>query len=49
MLIIEHRLDILFDYVDYVYVMHRGKIVAEGTPEEIMNNKVVVDIYLGEA
>ncbi|WP_420805655.1 hypothetical protein [Ignicoccus hospitalis] len=29
--------------------MHRGKIVAEGTPEEIMNNKVVVDIYLGEA
>jgi len=49
MLIIEHRLDILFDYVDYVYVMHRGKIVAEGTPEEIVNNKVVVDIYLGEA
>ena len=49
MLIIEHRLDILFDYVDYVYVMHRGRIVAEGTPEEIVNNKVVVDIYLGEA
>jgi len=49
MLIIEHRLDILFDYVDYVYVMHRGKIVAEGTPEEIVNNKVVIDIYLGEA
>lgn len=49
MLIIEHRLDILFDYVDYVYVMHRGKVVAQGTPEEIIENPVVIDIYLGEA
>ena len=49
MLIIEHRLDILFDYVDYVYVMHRGRIVAEGTPEEVSENPVVVEIYLGEA
>ncbi len=49
MLIIEHRLDILFDYVDYVYVMHRGRIVAEGTPEEVAENPVVVEIYLGEA
>jgi len=49
MLIIEHRLDILFDYVDYVYVMHRGKIVAEGTPKEVAENPVVIEIYLGEA
>ena len=49
MLIIEHRLDILFDYVDYVYVMSRGKIVAEGTPKEIMESPVVIEIYLGEA
>jgi len=49
MLIIEHRLDILFDYVDYVYVMHRGKVVAEGTPKEVSENPVVVEVYLGEA
>ncbi len=49
MLIIEHRLDILFDYVDYVYVMNRGRIVAEGTPKEVMENPVVIEIYLGEA
>ena len=46
-LIIEHRLEILFDYVDYVYVMHRGKIVAEGKPAEVAENPVVADIYLG--
>ncbi|ABM80473.1 ABC transporter ATP-binding protein [Hyperthermus butylicus] len=46
-LIIEHRLEILFDFVDYVYVMHRGKIVAEGKPEEVAENPVVLDIYLG--
>lgn len=45
--IIEHRLEVLFDYVEYVYVMHRGKILAEGKPEEILNNKVVADVYLG--
>jgi len=46
-LIVEHRLEILFDYVDYVYVMHRGRIVAEGKPEEVAENPVVHDIYLG--
>ncbi len=49
MLIIEHRLDILFDYVDYVYVMHKGRIVAQGTPKEVVENPVVIDVYLGEA
>ena len=46
-LIIEHRLEVLFDYVDYVYVMHRGRVVAEGKPQEVAENPIVVDIYLG--
>jgi len=45
--IIEHRLEILFDYVDYVYVMHRGRVIAEGKPEEVAENPVVIDVYLG--
>lgn len=45
--IIEHRLEVLFDYVEYVYVMHRGKVLAEGKPEEILENKVVAEVYLG--
>ena len=29
-LIVEHRLEILFDFVDYLYVMHMGKLLAQG-------------------
>ncbi|MEM3386246.1 MAG: ABC transporter ATP-binding protein [Nitrososphaerales archaeon] len=45
--IIEHRLDILFKYVDRVYVMHQGSIIAEGTPPEVTQNKEVIEVYLG--
>ncbi|RLI05433.1 ABC transporter ATP-binding protein [Candidatus Bathyarchaeota archaeon] len=46
---IEHRIEILLEHADWIYVMHNGSIVAEGTPDEVVNNKVVVDVYLGEA
>ncbi|MEM1776208.1 MAG: ABC transporter ATP-binding protein [Nitrososphaerota archaeon] len=45
--IIEHRLDLLFDIVDKVYVMKRGEIIAEGRPEEIIENPKVKEAYLG--
>lgn len=45
--IIEHRLEVLFNYVDYVYVMHRGKILAEGTPSKILEDDTVAEVYLG--
>ncbi len=46
-LIIEHRLEILFDYVDYVYVMHQGRVIAEGKPAEVAENPIVAEVYLG--
>lgn len=46
-LIIEHRLDIALKYVDYVYAMAHGKIVAKGKPEEVVNNPSVIEAYLG--
>lgn len=45
--IIEHRLEMLFDYVEHVFVMHRGKIIAHGTREEIVNDPLVKKVYLG--
>ncbi len=45
--IIEHRLEILFDYVDYVYVMHQGRIIAQGKPAEVAENPLVVEVYMG--
>lgn len=47
-LIVEHRLEILFDFVDYVYVMHLGNLLAEGTPDDISANNTVREVYFGE-
>ncbi|MEM1831632.1 MAG: ABC transporter ATP-binding protein [Desulfurococcaceae archaeon] len=46
-LVIEHRIDIALPFSDYVYVMDRGKIVAEGVPDSILKNPKVAEIYLG--
>jgi len=46
-LLVEHRLDIVMDYVDWVYVMSNGRIVAEGRGAEILDNPEVVEVYLG--
>ncbi|NOZ88673.1 MAG: ABC transporter ATP-binding protein [Crenarchaeota archaeon] len=45
--IIEHRLDIAMRYVDYVYAMARGRVIAEGKPEEVVSNPAVIESYLG--
>ncbi|MEM2219080.1 MAG: ABC transporter ATP-binding protein [Candidatus Korarchaeum sp.] len=46
-LIIEHRLDIALKYVDFVYAMHQGRVIASGTPDEIARNEQVRMVYVG--
>ena len=45
--IIEHRLQVLFKHVEQVFVMHEGRIIAEGKPEDIVKHQGVIDAYLG--
>ncbi len=47
-LIVEHRLGLLFDFVDQVYVMHLGRVITHGTPADIAANDEVREIYFGE-
>ncbi|MGQ4891346.1 MAG: ABC transporter ATP-binding protein [Candidatus Njordarchaeia archaeon] len=47
-LLVEHKIDIVLDIADVITVMHHGKIIAEGEPNEIVSNKQVQEIYLGE-
>lgn len=47
-LIVEHRLEILFDFVDYVYVMHLGKLLAEGDADGIAKHPTVREVYFGD-
>lgn len=46
-LIIEHDMDIVSGYSDRVIVMHEGKIIAEGKPDQIMENKEVKATVFG--
>jgi branched-chain amino acid transport system ATP-binding protein len=46
-IIVEHKLNILMKLVDRVIVINEGKIIANGTPEEIIKNEEVIKAYLG--
>ncbi len=48
MLIVEHKLSELMRIVDRVIVINFGEIIAMGTPEEIVNDKQVVEAYIGK-
>jgi len=48
MVIIEHDMDVVFSLADRITVLHLGKILAVGPPEQIKENQEVKDAYLGE-
>ena len=46
-LVVEHRLDLVMEWADYVYAMVGGKIVTEGSPEKVINDPILIEHYLG--
>ena len=46
-LFVEHDMDMVHDISDWVIVMAEGRIIAEGTPDDIAKNPAVIDAYLG--
>jgi len=48
MIIVEHKLHQLMKIVDRIIVINFGTIIADGTPQEVVHNKEVVESYLGE-
>jgi branched-chain amino acid transport system ATP-binding protein len=49
LLVIEHDMDVAFALTDRVTVLHNGKVVADGSGEEVKANPMVREIYLGSA
>ncbi|MGV7217721.1 branched-chain amino acid ABC transporter ATP-binding protein/permease [Bradyrhizobium sp. UFLA05-112] len=47
MIIIDHDMDSLFELVERVTVLQEGRVLLEGTPEEIRTNAAVQEAYLG--
>lgn len=46
-IMVEHKMDILMELSDHIAVLDYGKLIAEGTPEEIKGNRDVQRAYLG--
>jgi branched-chain amino acid transport system ATP-binding protein len=48
LLIVEHNMRVMMRLAERITVMHRGRVLAEGTPAEVSADPAVIDAYLGE-
>ncbi len=48
-LLIEHVMKVMREAVDTILVMNEGATIASGTPDEVMNDAKVIEVYLGES
>ena len=46
-LLIEHVMHAVMSLSDHIHVLSYGKIIAEGSPQQVVNNQAVVEAYLG--
>ena len=47
LILIEHDMDVAFRVAEQVTMMHEGRVIVEGTPDEIRANELVHELYLG--
>ncbi|MDW8003917.1 MAG: ABC transporter ATP-binding protein [Thermofilaceae archaeon] len=46
--LVEHRLDLALKHVDFVYVLHHGRVISQGSPDDVLEDPLVAKAYLGE-
>ena len=46
-LLVEHDMDVIMQHCERVIVMHQGKVLTEGPPEDVKQNEAVIEAYLG--
>jgi len=47
LLIIEHNMRVIMNLAEHIYCLAHGQILAQGTPQQIQSNPIVIDAYLG--
>ena len=47
LLVIEHNMKVIMNLAQRVFCLAHGQMLANGTPDEIKNDKRVLDAYLG--
>ena len=48
-LLIEHDMDVAFSFAERVTVLHQGRVLADGSRDEVSSNDLVQQAYLGAA
>ena len=48
-LLVEHDMEVVFKLADYITVLHRGRVIADGPPAAVKANAEVRSAYLGES
>jgi ABC-type branched-subunit amino acid transport system ATPase component len=46
--VVEHDMDVVFRLADRISVLHEGRVLIEGTPEEVRGDRTVNEVYLGK-
>jgi branched-chain amino acid transport system ATP-binding protein len=46
-MLVEHDMEVVFKLADRITVLHRGRVIADGEPEEVRQNAEVQNAYLG--
>jgi len=49
LLIIEHNMPVIMGLAEHIYCLAHGRLLAQGRPDEIRDNREVIDAYLGTA
>ena len=47
-IVTDHSVGDLVEVVDRLYVIHKGEIIASGSPDEALSSELVKEVYLGE-
>ncbi|MBH87690.1 MAG: ABC transporter ATP-binding protein [Pelagibacterales bacterium] len=46
-IIVEHDMEVIYNLADKIYVLDRGKLIFEGSPNAVKNSELVQKVYLG--